>query len=359
MRRVILWSAAAIAGLSAGAAHAEGPYIALKGGVYLQNKLDYDFIGLDNFFTSKYKPGIDVAGALGYDFEGIRVEVEVGYKRAGVDRFGFQVNGQPLATQSGSLVTGNSHVFTGMLNAYYDISQSRIRPYVGAGVGIADVVSDHVGYSGYGDDGIFLDKSTAAFAFQAMGGVRMAVSKHVTAGIGYRYFNVPDVGLHTFSTVVKTSLHSSSVLGTLTYTFGTPYADLPLVAVPPADAAAVLAPAPPAPPPVQTGFVISFAVGGAALSAEARGTLDQAATGFAKAGHASVMIASAAETTGPTVYNERLSARRAAATRDYLIAHGTPRDAITIQSFDSTAAATPTAHPRGSIDITFGPGSGQ
>ncbi len=364
MRRVILlWSAAASLGLVAGTAHAEGPYVSLKGGVYLQQKLDYNFIGLANFFSTKYKPGVDVAGALGYDFEGIRVELEVGYKRAGVDRFGFQIDGQPLATQRGSAVSGNAHVFSGMLNAYYDISQSRIRPYVGAGVGIADVVSDHVGYSGFGADGIFLDKSDASFAFQVMGGVRAQVSKHVTAGIGYRYFDVPAVRLAVFNTTAKTSLRSSSVLGTITYTFGTPYADRPLVMVPPpaAVAAAAASPAPQSPAPVRTDFLISFAIGGAALSPDARADLDQAATNFGKAGHASVMVASAAETPGPSVYNERLSTRRAAAVRDYLVAHGTPPDAVTIQSFDPASAAStaPATRSRGSIDITFGPGSGQ
>jgi OOP family OmpA-OmpF porin len=360
MRRVILLcGAAASAALSASAADARAPYVTLSGGAYLQQKLNYNFIGIDNFFSTKYKTGYDVSGALGYDFEGIRVELEVGYKRASLGQFGFDIGGVPQATRRGSDVSGNSHVFTGMLNGYYDFSQRRFQPYIGGGLGIANVTSDHVGYAGYGTDGIFLDKSAAAFAFQGMAGVRAKLGEHVMVGAGYRYFEAPSVRLAQFNTTVKTRLRSSSVLGTLTYKFGTPYSETPLVAVPPPDAAAVLVATPP-PPPVETGFGITFAVGATTLSNEARADLDQAAAAFAKVGHASVMISSSAQDTGPALYDERLSTRRAIRTRDYLVAHGTPRDAITIQTFDSKNAAAP--HPtdgRGAIDITFGPGSGQ
>lgn len=373
MRRLILLGpAAAMATALATPASAEGPYATLQGGVYLQRSLSYDFVGLDNFFSTKYSKGYDVSGKLGYDFEGIRIDAELGYKQASTDQFGFMISGQPLAVQRGKGVTGNVNVLSAMLNGYWDITQKRFRPFVGGGVGIARVSSHQVGYSGAGSDGIFLDKSDDAFAFQLMAGVNARITSHVSASVSYRYFDVEHFKLSVFNTTAKSNLHSSSVLGGITYSFGHSVADTPTPPRPPMlppapDAATTSSPTSPAlsaalPPPVPTSFTITFTPASASLSSDARAELDEAVQGLNRAGHADVMMLGSDASGLPVEYNEALAARRVAAMRAYLLTKAVPRSAIVVQAADVSPSGGSTGlAPRtgAALYISFGPGSGQ
>jgi len=119
--------------------------------------------------------------ALGYrfwpsNFGNARLEGEFGYHRAG-----------------GSDGFGSTHYYTYMGNLYYDfnlfnasVADSRITPYVGAGLG------DATAHFGDGDHG-------NAFAYQFMAGLTLtpASTPHTDWSLGYRYqgsSNVNDSG---------------------------------------------------------------------------------------------------------------------------------------------------------------------
>ena len=100
---------------------------------------------------------------IGYRFNNVRVEGEVGYHDAS--------GGGDAA-----------HYWSYMGNAYYDFSNSwsasswKISPYVGAGIGVADINSD------------------SEFAYQGMAGLHFvsASMPNTTYRLGYRYFGASD-----------------------------------------------------------------------------------------------------------------------------------------------------------------------
>lgn len=71
---------------------------------------------------------------------------------------------------------------TVMLNGYYDFENSSIlTPYVGAGVGIADLKMKVI------ENNELFSKSSKAFTYGLQAGVGIEVSKNVAVDVGYRY----------------------------------------------------------------------------------------------------------------------------------------------------------------------------
>lgn len=377
MRRIGYLCALIATTWAASAACAEGPYLAVEGGLYTQQKLDYDFVGLDNFFTTGYRNGFAVSGKVGYDWDGLRFELEGAYNQAKLRRFGFNIDGQQLLVQEGDLVTGNLNTASIMANGYWDIlTHGTVRPFIGGGVGVAFVTSDRVGYSGFGADGIFLNQTDTAFAFQLMGGMRVKLTNHLLANVSYRYFDVEKVRLDVFSAIASTSLRTSSVLGGITYAFGSrapliprPPAPPPAVrrgpvpveAMTPEEAATATGVAAQAAEPVTTSFMLDFAPGSAGLSPSAYVALDGAHAAFDRVGHAALMITSPVEGAGPVIYDEALAQRRAKVVASELVGRGVPLKAIAVQTYDIHGAAIPPDEPtpgKPTVDVTFGAGAG-
>ena len=85
----------------------------------------------------------------------------------------------------------NDHSTTSvMANAWYDFDVGGLRPYVGGGIGWADVTVD--GNSVGGADPI-IDYSDDGFAWQVGAGINFQVAPNMQLGLGYRYFSGPDV----------------------------------------------------------------------------------------------------------------------------------------------------------------------
>ena len=360
MRRLILLCSGAGAIASATSAKAEGPYVGVEGGLYVQRPLAYNFVGLSNFFSTKYARGIDIAGKAGYDLEGVRIEGEIAYRRAPANQFGFSIDGQPLAVQKGGAVSGSLNTVSAMFNGYWDITQKRLRPYVGAGIGVARIESNKVGYSGFGDAGIFLDKAGIAFAYNFMAGFKARITRRVYANVGYKYTATPNFTLNVFNTSASTPTHSSSVLAGLSLSFGHSIVDEPPPPRPP-----VVLPATaedlPATAPAGTSFNIFFVSGSNALIEDANITLDHVAAAYRNAGRATVMVLNIKAGSKLAFYDEPLAIRRAAAVRNGLIDRGVPSANVIVQSFD-TPATKPldtVARPIAFVMITFGPGSGE
>ena len=111
----------------------------------------------------EYDTGAAFSGAVGIDFDGYRFEGEVAYQKNEIDNLGSGVS-----------------VFSIMANGCFDflLEQSRITPFVSAGVSYANVDVDVLGN----------DCSDGVFAFQLGAGIGVEVMKHLVIDAKYRYF---------------------------------------------------------------------------------------------------------------------------------------------------------------------------
>jgi opacity protein-like surface antigen len=141
--------------------------------------------------NSETDTGWFIGGAVGYSLgqlvtPGLRVEVEVAYRHNQVD--GDWSSATP-ATSTG--VIDYDHTSTAvMANVWYDFDVGGFRPYVGGGIGWADVEVDGA-YITSPDP--VIDASDDGFAWQLGGGINFPVSPNVQLGFGYRYFSGPEV----------------------------------------------------------------------------------------------------------------------------------------------------------------------
>lgn len=145
------------------------PYASLQLGVGFPNNLDGTFkLGDDTFDTSlELDPGFNGELALGYQFNQARAEIAVGYGSYGVDQQTFDGGTIRIPGRDSVDVT------TVMLNGYYDFpirnkngEKSRWSPYIGAGIGYANISKPACPR-----EGCFAGGSTNGFAYQGKVGI--------------------------------------------------------------------------------------------------------------------------------------------------------------------------------------------
>ena len=311
--------AVALAATGASGAHAQsqptnGFYIGGAAGMNLEEGNRFRNGGGNS--TDTYDPGFVGTLDLGYGFgNGLRVEVEPGYRNNQVDR----VNG----------VEAGSHMQSATLmgNVLYDFNNFQtpwlpLTPHIGVGVGDANVWDRSVAPSGNNVSG-----STNRFAYQAIGGLDYALKPNQKIGVDYRYMVVHNA---SFPTVAGGSAHAGdldnhSFLATYRYEFNAPP---PAPPPPQPEAAAASPPPPPAPPPAARPYEVYFEFDRATLTPDARQVVQQAAQN-AKAGNATNIVATGhTDTVGTASYNLQLSRRRAAAVKAELIHDGIPAGEI-------------------------------
>jgi opacity protein-like surface antigen len=333
MRKTLLLTAAAFAVAATPAAARDGSgYFGIEGGLLFPKDqdadLDVDFTttqtpatpagpagpadtNFENSFGLDYKRGLDIDAIAGFDFGAFRIEGELGYKRSKLDEFEFDdgdiaaINtalnrpsgtgdpgapGLPAISDTSFDLGGRVSVLSGMVNALADFGdENGVSFYAGGGVGRARVKA-------FGD-------RDAAWAFQAIAGVRYAISPGIDFGLKYRYFRTGNVNLtddsfalagnpnavtvatgagpvivnQTSNAVAfadfENKFRSHSLLASLIFNFGAPEAPLPPPPPPPPpmveqapatqtcpDGSVILAtsscplpPPPPPPPPVERG----------------------------------------------------------------------------------------------------------
>jgi opacity protein-like surface antigen len=141
-----------------------------------------------------FDPGIFVSGSGGYDFGFIRLEGELSYRGSEISSITNQSNGSRFLG-----VKGNLGALAMMFNTYLDLhNDSPVTPYVGGGIGFADLrLSDTFGtvpggqrFLLYGDD------DATVFAYQIGAGLGFAINRQFTLDVGYRYFGTENA---TFS----------------------------------------------------------------------------------------------------------------------------------------------------------------
>jgi opacity protein-like surface antigen len=171
-------------------AEAEGLYVGAFGGVSIleDSDLTVDNAGLSYDVEVDSDTGWALGGALGYAFDfGLRTEAELAYRRNDLDK--FHVTNPLPSTVS---VDGDTTALSILGNVWYDIPVSfALRPYVGAGIGMASVgVND--AESAVAD---VIDDSDWVLAYQLGAGLAYALSAGWDVTAEYRYFRTEDATL--------------------------------------------------------------------------------------------------------------------------------------------------------------------
>lgn len=190
----VLLAILALPALSLADSAAPGAYMTGFIGIHVPvdaNASSSDFVTGKSYYDKvNFDPGLNIGAAGGYDFGVFRMEGELSYKNAEIKSINDQVTGERFHNAAGD-VGVLALMFNGFMNLY---NESPVTPYLGGGIGFATVhLSDTHGTRivdgspqrvllyGAGDDTVF--------AYQIGGGVDIAVKRHFSLDIGYRYFS--------------------------------------------------------------------------------------------------------------------------------------------------------------------------
>ena len=344
----------------------------------------------------QHNRGVDVDVKAGYDMGWLRLEGELGWKRAGIDNvLGSQqlvsaIVGDRNAngvSDDGFVVSGgdgHGRAYSAMLNALVDFgSDDGFQGSLGGGIGIAgvkyDVTTDPFTYfdrrtnTQFTVDGGSFSDSDSAMAWQGIAEVRYPLTNNIDIGLKGRYFQTMRLEMSDdfigSGDRFRTKWRSTSLLASLVYNFAPPPPPPP--PPPPAtqtcpDGSVILATETcPAPAVVQAGpFIVFFDWDKSDITPEAAAILDNAAAAYQQTGSAQVMLAGHADRSGSADYNVGLSQRRADAVRAYLAGRGVADGAMSTSAFGESQPLVQTAdgvrEPQNRrVEITFGPGSGQ
>jgi opacity protein-like surface antigen len=182
-----------------GAALAEGTYLSIAGGgawttsLYDEPKSNapcptcgFKELALPNGFAG--------AAALGFVFApGFRLEGELGLRSNRVD-YTVPVPFDATTDFEGNLA-GRAAIFSAMLNAWIDIpTGSPLTPYIGAGVGAANVKMNFTNSDNNAEDGD-VNAGQTVFAYQLGAGAAYAVTPEVSLTLDYRFIGTSGVWL--------------------------------------------------------------------------------------------------------------------------------------------------------------------
>lgn len=161
----------------------DGFYVGLSGS--LQNREQASETE-DTFLT--FEPGLNVNAALGYRFGNFRVEGEFSFFNNPIS---VASAGTPVGTFKES-AEGNVSLRAYMANLYYDIpiKNSRLKPYLGVGIGFYQSEINGLTADFFNTLGIPPVNATSntPFAYQFRGGLGYVLSRKAEIYLGYRFF---------------------------------------------------------------------------------------------------------------------------------------------------------------------------
>jgi len=154
----------------------EAPYLGISGGVAILHDSDVTVAGVGGG-TMDFDTGVAFNMNAGVELGGGRLEAEFGYKNADVKAVSAFGN-------SATVDDSDVLILSYMLNGYIDIkTESAIKPFIGAGVGLLDA---EFRSSGFNSD---KDKE---FGYQFMAGLGFKTDDLVTIDVSYRYQGAPN-----------------------------------------------------------------------------------------------------------------------------------------------------------------------
>jgi opacity protein-like surface antigen len=159
-----------------------GPYVSIAGGINDPKSMNFaqrnPLTAAPANRTANYDTGYNFNGAFGTKWtNGIRTELEVSYRKSGVDNI------------SGTTVDGSQKTLGVMGNALYDFDTgSRINFSVGGGVGVGRAKWDNVRGAGLPT---FNDHDTN-LQWQAIGEVGLPIGHQMALFADYRYITLYD-----------------------------------------------------------------------------------------------------------------------------------------------------------------------
>jgi len=171
-------------------AHAEGVYFSGQVGTTLLQDSDNKGAGIN--IINSYDPGLNVGGALGYQFNpNLRSEFEFLYKQNNLDTLTFKQSNFPSLNGLEVQGDGKARSFNFMFNGFWDFAnRSAVTPYLMGGVGAALVSLENV-KSG---NTLVFDDTTATLAYQAGAGISVGLSSIVDFTLDYRFLGTSDPG---------------------------------------------------------------------------------------------------------------------------------------------------------------------
>jgi len=197
LRKHLLASSAALA-ICAATTQAEASpfYFSVLGG---PNWAEDERLITSNSTTAdiNFDTGFVIGGAFGVHLDkwlkGLKVEVEAAYRRNNLDGHFTTSDGTYTGT-----INGHISNFSLMANAWYEIDiGSKVRPYVGGGAGWAKA-NLHEGWVwSTGDSYTSYTIENSGFAYQLGIGVIYEIMRGVDVGVGYRYFDGPNLSAYS------------------------------------------------------------------------------------------------------------------------------------------------------------------
>ncbi|QXE92477.1 outer membrane beta-barrel protein [Geomonas subterranea] len=131
----------------------------------------------------KFDPGLNVGGTLGYDFGFMRFEGEISYKDIQLNTIADRDGGPSLRIEEGNVDTTAF-----MANVFFDMhNDSPITPYIGGGVGFAALHLNDV-FTPALVDPVYWADDQVVLAYQAGGGLEVALNRQLSLDLAYRYF---------------------------------------------------------------------------------------------------------------------------------------------------------------------------
>ena len=190
--RTHLISTAALAALaiSPSLQAAEGPYVAARGSYVMTDDADWIFdadfgpVPAGGNVISEFEDGYGVGVALGMKLPSrFRVEGELFWQENDIDsgRLG------PVQLSALGGLNGDVGVWGGMLNGYYDFMDGPLVPFIGLGVGYAQVDAN----VNLGDISVIDDDDTV-LAYQGILGVSYDFMPNLQGVLAYRYLSLDD-----------------------------------------------------------------------------------------------------------------------------------------------------------------------
>lgn len=275
--------------------------------------------GSSTDFEGDFETGWVVLGDIGYQWDNVRLALEIGYRDNDLDTVTSPIFPGTFPAD------GNATQFSQILNVIFDIPLSdSVELSIGGGLG--GVAVDMQVTVDTGGSTVVLDGDDYGFAYQALAGLSVDVGTQTELFAEYRYmaaevdlegtFN--DTGVPFEDLTAELDLENHSGLIGIRYFFEEA-------------AAPVEAGPPPPPPPPQTAFTVYFDFNKSNLTAEAQAAVAEAVEAHKTTGQP---VTVEIQGDGDANKDASLSDRRAAAVKAAMVDLGASPDAITIETRD-------------------------